>query len=292
MQKKALTTLFCYMLILIVVHHAKAQSGKQDSRLQTEQHNIRANTWREGVWTTTFWIGQSAQKKVPGSSCNSKSAWEKDWVRAYGGYDHPTRRIGYRPAAFIPKQNPFYVALPYNDLKDPKNAPKWIPWWKPGLGRWTSQVKGKWIAIQYKDRIAYAQWKDVGPWVTHDPEYVFGGKKHKGKAGLDVSPAVRDYLGMNGSGYTRWRFVEDHEVPDGPWLEYGDAKLLVLAARQRHKLYSSNTHQNSSEKQRRLRRYFSGVTTQSSTDRITQTATTRRDPTELQQGYGMLQLMF
>jgi hypothetical protein len=32
-----------------------------------------------------------------------------------------------------------------------------------------------------------------------------------------VSPAVRDYLGMGGSAYTQWEFVDQQEVLDGPW---------------------------------------------------------------------------
>jgi hypothetical protein len=36
-------------------------------------------------------------------------------------------------------------------------------------------------------------------------------------AGLDVSPAVRDYLQLNETDVTDWRFVEFSEVPRGPW---------------------------------------------------------------------------
>jgi hypothetical protein len=245
----------CFFL----VSHGNAQRNKLEAETtsnSSRQHPKKAEfaykhpaySWRERVWTTTFWVGQSSQKSVPGSSCNRKSAWERNWVQAFGGYDHPTRRAGFRPAAFYPKHNPFYVALPYNDLKDPADASRWIPWWQPGVGRWTSQVKGRWLAIQHNGRTAYAQWKDVGPWVTHDPEYVFGGKKHRGKAGLDVSPAVRDYLGLKGAGYTRWRFVEEHEVPDGPWLDYGDAKQKILAAIQRYKLCMTNDLQKYQKK--------------------------------------------
>jgi hypothetical protein len=38
-------------------------------------------------------------------------------------------------------------------------------------------------------------------------------------AGLDVSPAVRDYLDVPGSGRTNWRFIQDSELPAGPWLD-------------------------------------------------------------------------
>jgi hypothetical protein len=39
-------------------------------------------------------------------------------------------------------------------------------------------------------------------------------------AGIDVSPAVRDYLGLGSPDLVDWRFVEQAEVPDGPWLLY------------------------------------------------------------------------
>jgi hypothetical protein len=51
---------------------------------------------------------------------------------------------------------------------------------------------------------------------------------------------VRDYLDLDASDVTDWRFVEQGEVPDGPWKLYGqdecpglDVRLptrLVLAA--------------------------------------------------------------
>ena len=39
------------------------------------------------------------------------------------------------------------------------------------------------------------------------------------KAGLDVSPAVWHYLGMNDNEFTTWRFADAAEVPLGPWTE-------------------------------------------------------------------------
>ena len=37
--------------------------------------------------------------------------------------------------------------------------------------------------------------------------------------GLDVSPAVRDYLGLSGMNRTVWQFVDASKVPDGPWKQ-------------------------------------------------------------------------
>ena len=40
--------------------------------------------------------------------------------------------------------------------------------------------------------------------------------------GLDVSPAVRDYLGLDSMGTCDWKFVDFFRVPRGPWAIYGD----------------------------------------------------------------------
>ena len=33
---------------------------------------------------------------------------------------------------------------------------------------------------------------------------------------------MRDYLGFSTRGICDWRFVDEEEVPDGPWKLYGD----------------------------------------------------------------------
>jgi hypothetical protein len=45
-------------------------------------------------------------------------------------------------------------------------------------------------------------------------------------AGLDVSPAVRDYLSLNGLDICDWKFV-DHP-PAGPWCNYDSNNLALL----------------------------------------------------------------
>ena len=52
-------------------------------------------------------------------------------------------------------------------------------------------------------------------------------------AGLDVSPAVRDYLGMNDTDVTDWRFVEFSEVPRGPWSTQGENNTFVINDRKK-----------------------------------------------------------
>ena len=84
-------------------------------------------------------------------------------------------------------------------------------------------------------RIAYAQWEDCGPFRTDHWQYVFGDDRpmpnlNQG-AGLDVSPAVRDYLGMGTKDVCDWKFVEAKDVPPGPWTKYGDNNTFVLKSR-------------------------------------------------------------
>ena len=63
-------------------------------------------------------------------------------------------------------------------------------------------------------------------------QYVFGNERPKTTlnkgAGLDVSPAVRDYLGLNETDVTDWRFVEFSEVPRGPWSTLGENNTFVI----------------------------------------------------------------
>ncbi len=196
--------------------------------------------WRRDIATTTFWIGELPTRGNPVP--NRNSAWDKDWAKHYGGTDTPDRKArnkDYRPVAFVPGQNPFYVALPYNDLQMNGHKPeaeKLIPWFRAEFrGPGQSVCKGRWIAIRYKGRIAYAQWEDCGPYRTDHGSYVFGNDRprknlNKG-AGLDVSPAVRDFLGMDDSDVTDWKFTDFGEVPHGPWAKYGENNMFVLMRR-------------------------------------------------------------
>lgn len=192
--------------------------------------------WRLHITTTLFWIGEQPTDRNPVPNC--KSSWDQNWMQTFGGYDdpNPANRIAnhttgeFRPKAFIPKANPFYVALPYNDVLGGQahkpEASRIIPWFsrmRPEPGK--TVCKGRWIQIYNGRRSCYAQWEDCGPWVTDDWEYVFGNKppktKSNGGAAIDISPAIRDYLGLASGKKVHWRFVEDAEVPHGPWKKYG-----------------------------------------------------------------------
>ena len=84
-----------------------------------------------------------------------------------------------------------------------------------------SSYNGHWLEVRTGTKICYAQWEDVGPFYTDSATYVFGDGRPSPNvnhgAGVDVSPAVRDYLGLGSFGLVDWRFVEQAEVPTGPW---------------------------------------------------------------------------
>jgi hypothetical protein len=195
--------------------------------------------WRRGIVTTVFWVGErpTANNPVP----NYKSSWDPRWAQNYGGLDSPDpgQRRNYLPARFTPRQNPFYIALPYNDVTRGTTKPearKAIPWFKQAFERpGKSVLKGRWIAVRRGNRICYAQWEDCGPFRTDHWQYVFGNQRplpnlNQG-AGLDVSPAVRDYLGMRSKDVCDWKFVEARDVPSGPWTKYGENNTFVLQRR-------------------------------------------------------------
>jgi len=180
--------------------------------------------WKEAV-STVFWVGEDATEDNSFIH-NSASAWDEDWKGTFGGVDDPDDRCGYVPCAFTPKQSPFYVALPYNDIDDNgdrKPDATRMPWYVRTTPAYTSQMDGHWVAVRHADRICYGQVRDVGPYHEDDVEYVFGiAAKPLNttdmKAGIDLSPAMRDCLGVGGVSITAWTFVTEDEVPEGPWL--------------------------------------------------------------------------
>jgi hypothetical protein len=196
--------------------------------------------WKIGIVTTIFWIGErpTTNNPVP----NDRSSWDPNWFSNYGGYDDPNSkcRRDFIPTNFLPRQNPFYVALPYNDVEGEHTKPEAkevIPWFKEAFARdGQSVLKGRWLAIRRGNRVCYAQWEDCGPFSTDHWQYVFGDDRPKPNlnqnAGLDVSPAVRDYLGLRDIDVCDWKFVEFREVPPGPWAMYGDNNMFVILRRQ------------------------------------------------------------
>lgn len=195
----------------------------------------RIYPWRKDITATLFWIGEKPGPRNP--TPNHKSSWDTKWRENFGGYDNPdpsarvaNHRTGeFRPRNFIPGLNPFYIALPYNDVQTYNShkpeAMRVIPWFRQKFtkaGRTT--LKGRWVQIHHEGRSCFAQWEDCGPWTTDDWKYVFGGARpqtrQNGGAGIDISPAIRDYLGLESGEKCHWRFIDDAHVPYGPWRKY------------------------------------------------------------------------
>jgi hypothetical protein len=196
--------------------------------------------WKVDIVTTVFWVGERPTQNNPVP--NTRSAWDVNWVADYGGFDDPdpTRRRNFIPANFTPRLNPFYVALPYNDVTSgttKPEAPQVIPWFTQAYRKYGQSVcQNRWIEIRnHMGLTCYAQWSDCGPFRTDHYEYVFGDERPEWNinhgAGLDVSPAVRDFLGLSGMDVTSWRFVDFRDVPPGPWAYYGDNNDFVISAR-------------------------------------------------------------
>ena len=199
--------------------------------------------WKSNIVTTIFWIGEKPSENNPVP--NRASSWDKEWTKNYGGLDDPApaHRSNYMPVKFTPGLNPFYCALPYNDKAKEGHRPeasRVVPWFNEAYqGPAVSTCKGRWIAIRKGNRTAYAQWEDAGPFRTDHWQYVFGNERPKPNlnkgAGLDVSPAVRDYLGLQPTDVTDWRFVEFSEIPRGPWSTHGENNTFVINDRAKGK---------------------------------------------------------
>jgi len=167
-------------------------------------NSVASGAWKIGITATVFWVGEPPAADDPG---NLVSAWDQNWLES---------------ARY---QNAFYVALPYNDVANGHTKPEAkniIPWFKQTYIRdGQSVLKDHWVAIRKGAKICYAQWEDVGPFQVDHWQYVFGNERpHPNKnkdAGIDVSPAVKQYLGMSGIDSCDWRFVSKSDITQGPW---------------------------------------------------------------------------
>jgi hypothetical protein len=180
----------------------------------SSMYSTTATPWKTSITATTFWVGEQPTANDPG---NLQSAWDPAWLTT------------------SKSENPFYVALPYNDVAGGHTKPEAksiIPWFKQAYIRdGQSVLKDKWVAIRKGNRICYAQWEDVGPFEVDHWQYVFGNERPRPNAnhdaGIDVSLAVKNYLGMTGIDSCDWKFVSDKEIPQGPWGFYDNSILSV-----------------------------------------------------------------
>jgi hypothetical protein len=218
------------------------EKDRPSIRKSSASRSARRYPWKTNIVTTIFWIGEAphGNNLVP----NCTSSWDKQWTKSYGGFDdpNPAHRKNYLPVKFTPRQNPFYCALPYNDKAHTGHHPeasRVVPWFKEAYqGPAVSTCKDRWVAIRKGNQIAYAQWEDAGPFRTDHWQYVFGNERPKPNlnkgAGLDVSPALRDYLGLKETDVTDWRFVDFSEVPRGPWSTFGENNTFVINGRKKN----------------------------------------------------------
>ena len=141
----------------------------------TSKASMTRFPWKTNIITTVLDGEQPTQNNpVP----NTKSSWDGNWRDNFGGYDNPdsSARKNYIPVAFVPRQNPFYVALPYNDVTRGRFKPEArlvIPWFKQAFreeGQWV--CRGRWLASRKGNRTCYAQWEDCGPFRTDHFQYV------------------------------------------------------------------------------------------------------------------------
>lgn len=174
------------------------------------------------ITATVFWVGEGADESNANIH-NRASTWVEDWVGAFGGIDDPEDRCDLLPCGFTPQENPFYFALPYNDLDEScraKPSQAEIPWYSGSPPEGHSIVKDRWAKIKFAGKTAFAQWEDAGPFGEDDFAYVFGdAAPQSDRAGIDLSPATAEFLGIDGRGQVSWEFVNESDVPNGPWRQ-------------------------------------------------------------------------
>lgn len=195
---------------------------------------------------TTFWVGEIFDPTAADGS-QAVSTYDDSWLQHYGGCDgvvvagdcrteSRSSRNNFFPTSMTPKQNPFYLDLPFDDVNDASAAAqrgKVVPWahdpgWLQKLADPEQSImKDRWVAIRKGSRVCYGQIQDAGPGEYDDTHYVFASTDTRPKnrryngAGMDVSPALNgclDFAELNGENdRVDWWFVDDVDVPAGPW---------------------------------------------------------------------------
>lgn len=235
------------MVLLIVLVLGTAACSRSDSRypLRAEHEDGGKYPWHTDIVATTFWVGEVFDPEAEDGS-QEISTYDSEWLEHYGcdgirvdgvcEAEARTEENGYAPPGAAPKENPFYLDVPYDDIN---NAAAFaeraavIPWAAEPeyAGKETDQsfsyMKNRWVRIQKGDRECYGQIEDAGPGQYRDTAYVFGAadkrpaNKNFNGAGMDVSPALNGCLGfaeINGEDdRVDWQFVDDQDVPPGPW---------------------------------------------------------------------------
>jgi hypothetical protein len=235
----AATTLATTAVATYTVPARPAPPPLSDFDFVTPKANHNIYPWRTYILTTEFWIGEGSTPIS--STTNVQSSWDEEWLQKNHGTDSPYNRNGYASGGHASTLNPFYCALPFNDLAFPDKAQNWLPhgWYRRSVeGKQVSACQHRWVEIKgSRGDICFAQWEDVGPLTYDDAEYVFGGGRPRGlgndHAGLDVSPACFEYLGLNDRNrFTSWKFVDESDVRPGAWLKLDEQAVIFTALEQ------------------------------------------------------------
>lgn len=171
---------------------------------------------------TVFWVGEAASEEN-GWIQNTDSVYQwgsNHWLKHHGCADTEKKPCD-------GKENSFYVAVPATDMKDEEANPKvrkaMPAAWLVGATTQESSMKNRWVVVRANGKIGYGQIQDAGPFGEEDVEWVFGSatkpkSKENSYAGLDVSPALANYLGVSGVFDAEFAIVIDaKDVPPGPW---------------------------------------------------------------------------
>ncbi len=237
----------------------------------------RSYPWHTNIVSTTFWVGEIFDPDLPDGS-QVCSTYDSEWAYRWSGVatgsvpasspgcpgaptggcdgipspgecatEPRTAANGYFPTRVTPRENPFYLDLPFDDLNDPTGFSTRcavIPWAAdPGYaGHCSDQnfsyMKNRWVRLVGPNgATCYGQIQDAGPSSGnkyHDSNYVFGlsdarpANKVFNNAGVDVSPALNGCLGFSDldgqNDRVDWQFVDAVDVPAGPW------RLLVTTS--------------------------------------------------------------
>lgn len=234
----------CWRIALLAVllsGSAACGTGAAEPRLDDARY-----PWHHGIIATTFWVGEVIDSSASDGS-QEYSTYDANWMANYGGCDGVMERNACRterrdasndffPRKMTPLQNPFYLDLPFDDVHNHDAFAMrghLVPW--AGDPRYRSRVddpafslmKNRWVQLRKGGRSCYGQIEDAGPAIYDDAAYVFSTDDRRpantrfNGAGLDVSPALNgclEFSELNGqSDKVDWRFVEDSDVPGGPW---------------------------------------------------------------------------
>lgn len=249
---RAFTLVFLAMLIPASAGCAPADA---EFPLRAAHEEDGTYPWHTDIVATTFWVGEIFDPEAEDGS-QETSTYDSEWL-TYNGCDGiwvdgvceadaRSGENGYAPRGMAPKENPFYLDLPYDDINNAgafAERAAVIPWADEPeyAGKETdpsfSFMKNRWVKIQKGDRECYGQIEDAGPGQYRDKAYVFGAdderpaNKNFNGAGMDVSPALNGCLAfaeVNGEDdRVDWQFVEETDVPPGPWT-------VVVTTRQVH----------------------------------------------------------